>query len=106
MPISGLVVVFETSETLDDLAIERLASHPAIEVGQRQLDRVAVVVDSVSNEQDIEIWEWMRRLPGVSDIKIAFVGFDDDNKQGDVERGDTNQNAAKQDGLGEHCGTI
>ena len=77
MPISGLVVVFESSETLNDLAVEQLASHPSIVVGERERDRVAIVVDSESKDHDVEIWEWITSLPGVSDIKIAFVGFDD-----------------------------
>lgn len=77
MPISGLVVVFESSEANSDMAVDQLASHPSIDVGERERDRVAIVVDSISNDHDVEIWEWIAGLPGVSDIKIAFVGFDD-----------------------------
>ena len=77
MPISGLVVVFESSEALSDQVLQQLFEHTAIEVGKRELDRVAIVVDSTSKEHDRQIWEWLQVLPGVSDIKIAFVGFDE-----------------------------
>jgi nitrate reductase NapAB chaperone NapD len=77
VPISGLVVVFESSEALSDQRVQQLAEHAAIEVGERQRDRVAIVVDSTSKDQDRQVWEWLQSLPGVSDIKIAFVGFDD-----------------------------
>jgi nitrate reductase NapAB chaperone NapD len=77
VPISGLVIVFDSSEAMSDLAVEQLASHPSIVVGERDGDRVAIVVDSASKDHDVEIWEWIASLPGVSDIKIAFVGFDD-----------------------------
>lgn len=77
MPISGLVVVFESSEALSDQVLQQLFEHTAIEVGKRELDRVAIVVDSTSQDHDRQIWEWLQVLPGVSDIKIAFVGFDE-----------------------------
>jgi nitrate reductase NapAB chaperone NapD len=41
-------------------------------------DRLAVVVDTASKDHDFEVWEWIGNLPGVSEIKIAFVGFDDE----------------------------
>ena len=81
MPISGLVVVFESSEAMNDLVVEQLASHASIVVGERDHDRVAIVVDSVSKDHDVEVWEWISSLPGVNDIKIAFVGFDDDDDE-------------------------
>lgn len=78
MPISGLVIVFESSEALNDQVVEQLASHSSIAVGERAGDRVAIVIDSASKDHDVEVWEWIGGLPGVSDIKIAFVGFDDE----------------------------
>jgi nitrate reductase NapAB chaperone NapD len=77
VPISGLVLVFESAEALNDQALERLRSQPCISVGPRENEKVAIVVDSISKEHDIEIWNEIRDIPGVVDIRIAFVGFDD-----------------------------
>jgi len=78
LPISGLVVVFESSEALNILVVEQLANHPNIAVGERADDRIAIVVDTASKDHDVEVWDWIGNLPGVSEIKIAFVGFDDE----------------------------
>jgi nitrate reductase NapAB chaperone NapD len=77
LPISGLVVVFDSSVALDDRALEQLAEHPSITLGERGDDRIAIVIDTACKEQDIEVWDWLAKIPGVSEIKIAFVGFDD-----------------------------
>jgi nitrate reductase NapAB chaperone NapD len=78
VPISGLVVVFESLDVLNDLEVEQLFDHPNITVGERSGDRVAIAVDSNSKDHDADIWNWLSNLPGVIDIKIAFVGFDDE----------------------------
>ncbi|QDU89797.1 hypothetical protein Pla175_31920 [Pirellulimonas nuda] len=78
MPISGLVVVFGGGQDQMDDTITRLANHPSIDVGQKSSNRLAIVIDSESREQDIEINAWVRGLPGVADLQIAFVGFDDE----------------------------
>lgn len=77
MPISGLVVVFQSGVASHDATILQLASHPSIEVGKRGKDQVAIVVDSHSVEHDREINAWVQSLPGVTEIRIAFVGIDD-----------------------------
>lgn len=78
LPISGLIVVFESLEALNDLVVEQLFNHSYITVGERSVDRIAIVVDSDSKDHDDDIWSWLSNLPGVSEIKIAFVGFDDE----------------------------
>jgi nitrate reductase NapAB chaperone NapD len=78
VPVSGLVIVFESSEALNELVVEQLTNHPCLEIGERASDRLAVVVDTASKDHDFEVWEWIGNLPGVSEIKIAFVGFDDE----------------------------
>jgi nitrate reductase NapAB chaperone NapD len=65
-------------EALNDLVFEQLFNHPNITVGERSDDRIAIVVDSDSKDHDADIWDWLSNLPGVGEIKIAFVGFDDE----------------------------
>lgn len=79
MPISGLVVVCQSPEILDDKVIEPLSRHCNIEIGQRCANQLAIVVDTESKEQDLEIGNWISSLPGVLEIRITFIGFDDEN---------------------------
>ncbi|WP_390895543.1 chaperone NapD [Stieleria tagensis] len=79
MPISGLVVVFEGPTDRHADSLGQLASHPAIEVGQTNGHRCAIVIESHSKHQDQQLWEWVHSLPGVQNVSVAFVGFDTDN---------------------------
>jgi nitrate reductase NapAB chaperone NapD len=85
MPISGLVVAFDAGLGPHDDAIAQLAAHPSIDVGETNANRLAIVVESNSKEHDQEIWQWIQSLPGVIDINVAFVGFDDDEENEENE---------------------
>ncbi|MEZ6074483.1 MAG: hypothetical protein R3C56_02060 [Pirellulaceae bacterium] len=77
MPISGLVVVLDAPNG-PFLGTLQAAARPR---GDRRWEitdnHIAIVVDSTSNQHDQEIWQWVQELPGVLDIRIAFVGFDE-----------------------------
>ena len=79
MPISGLVVVLDGPSGPHDETISKLSAHPAVEVGDVSANRAAIVVESKSKRDDQEVWNWVQGLPGVTDIQIAFVGFDDES---------------------------
>ncbi|QDV42071.1 hypothetical protein Enr13x_19140 [Stieleria neptunia] len=78
MPISGLVITFD--QTFDDVGetIAMLRSEPTIEIGARDEQQCAIVVDTPSKADDKKIYQWVQDLPGVASIQIAFVGFDDE----------------------------
>ena len=78
VPISGLVVVLDSPSGPYPDTIQKLRAHPAIEVGDISDYKIAIVVDSTCKQHDQEIWDWVQDLPGVLDIQIAFVGFDDE----------------------------
>lgn len=77
MPISGLVVVLDAPNGPFPDTLRELRAHAAIEVGETTDNNIAIVVESPSNQHDQEIWQWVQDLPGVLDIRIAFVGFDE-----------------------------
>ncbi len=77
MPISGLVVVLDAPNGPFPGTLEALRAHAAIEVGEMTDSNIAIVVESTSDKHDQEIWQWVQELPGVIDIRIAFVGFDE-----------------------------
>lgn len=83
VPISGLVVTFVASHTTPETLIQALEKIPEIEVGEFDEHRIAMVVDSETRQRDQEIWDAVQQLPGVSDINVAFVGFDDAEREPD-----------------------
>lgn len=80
MPVSGLVITFSSNTADHGEVLEQLADEPAIEVGDVCGAKVAIVVDTDTREQDRKIWNWVRDLPGVAMVDVAFVGFDDESK--------------------------
>jgi nitrate reductase NapAB chaperone NapD len=78
MPISGLVITFKQAVGLCEQTAELLRAHAAIELGAADGNKLAIVVESASKEQDQEIWNWVRQLPMVADVSVAFIGLDDD----------------------------
>ena len=78
MPISGLVIIFEgpverAADTLDEIR-----NHVAIEVGEISDNKCAIVVDTPTADEDRRVWTWLQDLPEVIDVRLAFVGVDDD----------------------------
>lgn len=77
MPISGLVIVFDGNAIQHTDSLNLLRKEPAIEVGDIRGNKTAVVVESQSKTQDQQLSQWIRALPGVVDLQIAFVSVDD-----------------------------
>ncbi|WP_145419719.1 chaperone NapD [Planctomycetes bacterium K23_9] len=80
MPISGLVVTFASSLENHADAIESLRVIPEIDLGQASGSKLAIVVDSGTQNRDQEIWNTVQALPGVIDLAVAMVAFDKDNE--------------------------
>lgn len=79
MPVSGLVVTFESAIANHVETTERIAKIPEIEIGEAVGGKLAIVVDSASRQRDQEIWQTVSGLPGVIDLAVAFVGFDEES---------------------------
>jgi len=78
MPISGLVVTLSDDAVLQRAALDAMRHHPALELGERSIHQIPVVVESASEEEDRLIWEWLHTLPGVALVVVAFIHFDED----------------------------
>lgn len=77
MPISGLVVTLVDDLSAREVTLASLRNHPALEVGEFASGRVPVVVESLDEDEDRLIWEWLHSLPGVMLVVVAFISFDD-----------------------------
>lgn len=78
MPISGLIVTLTDDLPQQEAALSAMRKHPALELGQPRYNQVPLVVESVDDEEDRLIWEWLYALPGVTMVVVAFIHFDDD----------------------------
>ncbi|WDQ17105.1 hypothetical protein [Rhodopirellula sp. P2] len=81
MPISGLVVTFASSVEEHISTIESITNIPEIDLGQACGSKLAIVVDSETKTRDQEIWNAVRDLPGVIDLAVAMVAFDEDTEE-------------------------
>lgn len=80
MPISGLVITFSSAVAEHSEALNDLSKFPEIETGVCRGSKLAIVVDSNSKARDQEIWNSVRQLPGVIDVAVAMVAFDEPDK--------------------------
>ncbi len=78
VPISGLVITFASSVAEHEAALRSLRELPEIEIGDAGGSKLAIVVDSPNKRRDQEIWNAVRELPGVIDLAVAMVAFDED----------------------------
>lgn len=76
MPISGLVVSLTAEGDARRDAIDAIAADQRIEIGESSAHRMALVVETVSKDEDRQVWEWLNDLAGVVLVEVAFVAFD------------------------------
>jgi nitrate reductase NapAB chaperone NapD len=80
MPVSGLVVTFNGSVDEHQATIRLLREIPEVELGEAAGSKLAMVVDTATKRRDQEIWNAVQQLPGVIDLAVAMVAFEDDNR--------------------------
>jgi hypothetical protein len=54
-----------------------LADDPRISLGPQTSMRLPIVVETADEEEDREIWEWLRALPGVEQVDVAMIHFEE-----------------------------
>ena len=78
MPVSGLVVSLTDQPALRQQAIDAMGQEPRIEVGMIKQQRMSVVMDTSSSDEDKELWTWLTGLPGVVFVDVVMVGFENE----------------------------
>ena len=76
MPVSGLVVSLSQEPQLRAEALDAISREAKITLGEREGNRLAIVLDTDSSQEDRHIWDWLHSLPGIALLEVAFVGFD------------------------------
>ncbi|MCA9194375.1 MAG: chaperone NapD [Planctomycetales bacterium] len=80
VPISGLIVTFQSSVAEHSNTIAVLRKIPEIDIGESAGSKLAIVIDSETKRRDQEIWDTVQQLPGVIDLAVAMVAFDEDHQ--------------------------
>lgn len=79
VPVSGLVVTFDAPVARHSVATGALKAIPEVVIGDAAGSKLAIVVDSSNKRRDQEVWNAVRELPGVIDLAVALVAFDEDD---------------------------
>ena len=59
MPVSGLVVSLAENSDLRQQAIDEINQESRIEVGVIESQRMSIVMDTTSSEEDKRLWNWL-----------------------------------------------
>ncbi|MCA9217076.1 MAG: hypothetical protein KDB27_28605 [Planctomycetales bacterium] len=76
MPVSGLVVSLSSEKLPRDEALQEIRCEPRIIMGTLKDNRLAIVLDTDSQAEDQQLWNWLEALPGVVLVEVAFIGFE------------------------------
>ena len=82
MPVSGLVVSLRDDPQLRRETLTMIGNERRITMGALEANRLAVVLDTASGDEDGQVWDWLRTLPGVTLVDVAFIGFEPDDSSG------------------------
>lgn len=76
MSISGLVLTLSDDDSAGTV-VSTLAADPRITLGEKFGRRLAIVAETSSVESDRELWDYLRGLPGITNVDVTFVHLDD-----------------------------
>ncbi len=79
MPINGLMVTLSSDAGLADEACGSMRSREGLELGERQDRWLPLVADTASDREARDLHAWLESLPGVDQVGVILVGFDEPN---------------------------
>lgn len=97
MPVSGLVVTFNSAVSNHGDVVESIRAISEIQIGDAHGSKLAIVVDTATRHRDQEIWNRVRHFDGVIDLSVALVAFDDDAFDADTPADDAFADDAPED---------
>ena len=79
MPINGLMVTLSSDPGPAARACARIGERVELEPGERQDRWLPVVADTAGDREARELHAWLEKLPGVDQVAVILVGFDEPN---------------------------
>jgi len=86
MAICALVITLSESPGLAHGALRRIAGDERLTLGRAAGSQLAAVLETASDDSDREALEWLQELPGVAQVEIASVFWDDESRESEESR--------------------
>jgi hypothetical protein len=78
MPISGLVIVLDGNDGVSSAAVESIRANSLFTIPTGPTaNRVPAVLDTMTESESRAQIDWVRGLPGVAMVEVAYVNFQD-----------------------------
>ncbi|MCA9192261.1 MAG: hypothetical protein KDB03_10875 [Planctomycetales bacterium] len=77
MSVCGLVLTLCDDSQLRAETIAELGRWPQISLGEEEFNRLPLVLDTPSRNEDRALLNRLEAMPGVLMVEVAFVGFDE-----------------------------
>jgi len=77
MPIIGAVLHLDCQPEVQQAALQFLAQHPLITVGEAQLHGLPVVIECGSRSEERALWDTLEAHPGILFCSVAYADFSD-----------------------------
>lgn len=81
MPVSGLVLTLSPNLNDRAFAISKLSEHPCVHVGDAEGQRLPLVADTPSDDEDKALWAWLNDLRGVLFVNLVCTDNSDDEPE-------------------------
>lgn len=85
MPISSIILTLAEDDHRRRAALDAIAAHASIEIGEQHGLRVPIVVDTPDSDADRAIWQCLHDLDGVTFVDLVTAYFDDDESTRDAD---------------------
>ncbi len=76
MNVNGLVVTLGDDEEQNRTVLSLIEESPNITLGERNANRVPIVVESEEEKSAQQLHDWIQSLSGVQQVEVVFIGCD------------------------------
>ena len=77
MPVNGLLLPLSADAAMADAARERISRRSEVSLGPAQDRWQPLAVDTRDGVAAHDFHEWLEALPGVEQVDVIYVGFDE-----------------------------
>jgi len=79
MPVNGLLATLTPDRLQADSVRALISSRPGVSMGPAQDRWQPLAVDTSDVKAARDFHEWLEALPGVEQVEVIYVGFDEPN---------------------------
>jgi len=79
MPVSGLVLTLKSDPEIVRATLDWLGGLEAVALGEISGSKLPITLDTASQQEDKAYWHDLQDCPGILNVDVACVFFEDDN---------------------------